>query len=166
LHLGSGTILSRHMGCGIMRWLESDPCEHGMKSPGMRTQTWLALAVVVVGLACIAAGVSLLLPGSKRAVVSWLVTPTWTDFPTATLAATQVPTGTPTWTPTHTPESTATSTPTHTPQPARTLVATSGPTSAPAPTSISESGDTPEGPALALTIVHTNDTWGYTRPCG
>jgi hypothetical protein len=138
--------------------------EYDMKSPGMRTQTWLALVVVLVGLASIAIGVSLLLPGSSQVVAGWLVTPTWTASPTATQTATQVPTRTPaaTWT----SQPTATSTPAHTPRPTPVMLAAAVPTPTPMPKTASESEGAPEGAVLALTIVHTNDTWGYTRPCG
>jgi len=43
------------------------------------------------------------------------------------------------------------------PSPAPT--STSWPTSPPAPMSS-------QSPNLTLTVLHTNDTWGYLRPCG
>jgi hypothetical protein len=56
--------------------------------------------------------------------------------------------------------------PTQTPAP--TLVVLSPPTYTPAPLPVPvlQTDGAPKGTALALTIVHTNDTWGYTEPCG
>ena len=142
-----------------------------MRNPGVRTMNWLVLTVVLLGLASIAVCVTLLLLGSDRATVGWLVTPTWTASPVADQTATRAPTRTPTarwaptWTATWTPRPTATLTATSMPQPTLAVLATSTPTSTLVPTPISQPEGAPEGTALSLTIVHTNDTWGYTRPC-
>ena len=57
-------------------------------------------------------------------------------------------------TPTPTPEPPPTLTPTFTPEPTATPMPTATPTLTP----------TPE--PIVLTILHTNDTEGYTDPCG
>jgi hypothetical protein len=55
-----------------------------------------------------------------------------------------------------TPTPTPTSMPTKTPTPTPTFTPTSTPTPTPTPT--------PR--PIELTVLHTNDTWGYSEPCG
>lgn len=54
--------------------------------------------------------------------------------------------------------STPASTPTSTPTKTLTPIPTSTPTSTPTPT--------PTPQPVELTVLHTNDTWGYSEPCG
>lgn len=51
----------------------------------------------------------------------------------------------------------STSVPTPTPVP---------PTAAPTPTPTRPPTPTPTPQPITLTVLHTNDTWGYVRPCG
>jgi hypothetical protein len=143
--------------------------EPSMTKRAAQKKRWLALGVIVLGAACIAAGVGLLLPKSGSAVVGRVAAATQTTAPTATETATPVPTWTPTSTATVTPASTETpprAFSTQTPVPTLALLSTPAYTPEPLPTPAQGAGGPPEGTALALTIVHTNDTWGYTEPCG
>ena len=44
--------------------------------------------------------------------------------------------------------------------------ATSSPTAFPAPTATQSISLAETGATFTLTIVHSNDTWGYVDPCG
>jgi hypothetical protein len=50
--------------------------------------------------------------------------------------------------------------------PTLVMLATATDTPPPSPTPTARPEGSPEGAVFSLTIVHTNDTWGYTRPCG
>lgn len=119
---------------------------------------------ILLGVGHIVAGVGLLLPEPGRVVVGWVVEPTATLTFTATVTPTRPPMATAA--PTRTPSPTARPSPTVAPLP--TLAMLSIPTETPLPTPTPTPGprDAPEEAAFSLTIVHTNDTWGYTRPCG
>lgn len=75
----------------------------------------------------------------------------WAMTPKETPTAVAQSTSTPTLTPTPRPTSTATAVPSPTPLPET-------PTVTPTPT--------PAAEPFTLTLLHTNDTWGYTQPCG
>ena len=106
-----------------------------------RIPPWLAPAAIVLGLACILVGFSLL---------------TWTPSATSGVRA---------GTGDATPLPTA-------PLPTRATMVTSGPapvsspTAAPSSTLFRAVSLAETGATFTLTIVHSNDTWGYTLPCG
>ena len=139
------------------------------KSPATQNTTrWLAIAAVVLGMACTAAGIWVLSwsPGTAETARAKVVFPTSTPLSVSTVTASApLPTQTPASSPTPFPTATAqaTVTPgqaTPTPQVVQTpSPGVSTPTPWPTPTA------PPDG-HLALTIVHSNDTWGYTWPCG
>ncbi|MBC7252193.1 MAG: hypothetical protein H5T62_18185 [Anaerolineae bacterium] len=54
------------------------------------------------------------------------------------------------------------------PTPTATATAVAAATSSPTPTSTPTASPSPtsEPSAFELTILHTNDTWGYVYPCG
>jgi hypothetical protein len=119
----------------------------------------LALGVILLGLACIVVGFGLL---------------TWTPRDASVALAMATPQITPTLLPASVSHATRTVEPSATPTDALTpsrlptlaLLATPTNTPLPSPTPVRNPLVTPEGTSLALTIVHSNDTWGYTRPCG
>lgn len=51
-----------------------------------------------------------------------------------------------------------------TPTPTPTFTPTKTPTATPTPTSTPTPTPTPR--PVELTVLHTNDTWGYSEPCG
>ena len=143
------------------------------KSPATRNTTrWLAVAAVVLGIACTAAGIWVLSwsPGTVETSHAKVALPTSTPLSVSTVTAsvplpTQTPASSPTPFPTATAQATATPTaePTHTPgQATPTPQVVSTPTPAAAQSTPTAAADE----HLALTIVHSNDTWGYTWPCG
>lgn len=108
---------------------------------------WLALGTVALGILLTAIGLSMLSwrPRTQSASVA-------ADEPTSTRIVAVLPTlAPPTATPTPLP-----ATPTLTKPP------TVSPTAAPT--------QTPKVPAASksfeIAIIHSNDTWGYTQPCG
>jgi hypothetical protein len=58
------------------------------------------------------------------------------------------------------------STPTPTPTPTPTSTPTKTPTPIPTPTYTPTPTPTPTPRPIELTVLHTNDTWGYSGPCG
>jgi len=117
----------------------------------------LALGAILLGLACIIVGFGILTWAPKDTSVARAVA-----IPSDSLASTQLPSATPVL------ESPATSTVTLkiSQFPTLALIATPTNTPLPSPTPTPKALVLPEETSLALTIVHTNDTWGYTRPCG
>ena len=98
---------------------------------------WLAPVAILLGLVCIVAGFGLL---------TWRPGSVSAAGRTASLAALPTPTAIQ--------------------LPTLALMVTSVPTPPPTltakqPISLAETGAT-----FTLTIVHSNDTWGYTEPCG
>ena len=67
--------------------------------------------------------------------------------------------------PTPTAQATATQTATATKQPTATATPTAVATPSPSPVPPTAT-PVPQGSPFTLTLLHTNDTWGYTRPCG
>jgi hypothetical protein len=53
-----------------------------------------------------------------------------------------------------------------TPTPMPTFTPTKTPTPTPTPTPTSTPTPTPTPRPIELTALHTNDTWGYSEPCG
>jgi hypothetical protein len=110
-------------------------------SIGQRIPPWLAPAAITLGLACIIVGFGLLTwtPGSSSGALAG--TGDTTLLPAA-------------------------------PLPTLVLMVTSGPTPVSSPTAAPSSTMFPAvslaetDATFTLTIVHSNDTWGYTRPCG
>jgi hypothetical protein len=98
---------------------------------------WLAPAAIVLGLICIVAGFGLL---------------TWR--PGSVSASGQ------------TASSAVLLTPTAIQVPTLALMVTSAPTPLPTPTAKQPVSLAETGATFTLTIVHSNDTWGYTEPCG
>jgi len=104
--------------------------------------------------------------------------PAWTSFPTLTLSPSPVSLPTLVMLPTWSLAPTPVSLPTLSVLPTLALFPTPVPLATPGklPTATDAAGsssippaqprDLLEGAAFSLTIVHTNDTWGYTRPCG
>jgi hypothetical protein len=143
------------------------------KSPATRDTTrWLAIAAIGLGIACTAVGIWILSgsPGTAETSRAKVALPTSTPLSVSTVTAsvplpTQTPASSPTPFPTATAQATATPTagPTHTPgqaTPTPQVVSTPTPAAAqPTPTA-------PADGRFELTIVHSNDTWGYTWPCG
>jgi hypothetical protein len=84
-------------------------------------------------------------------------------------APTSVP---PTLPPAASPASTTETSPLPTPTALPAVAPTSGPDSSPLPTPTAEASTNPAsasqaGPSLmSLTVLHTNDNWGETEPCG
>jgi hypothetical protein len=106
-----------------------------------RIPPWLAPAAIVLGLACIIVGFGLLTWASGSTSEALAETSDAASLPAASL-------------------------------PTRALMVTSGSTPVWSPTvppfsamfrEVSLAGT---GATFTLTIVHSNDTWGYTRPCG
>lgn len=165
-----------------------------MKPLAERWKIWLAMGLVLIALAHIGIGVRLLLPGSSQVVVSWLAKPTMAAVQTSIQAPIAHPTRTssptmpllpklsplptlamlPDVTQAHSPVSlpTLAMLPTFVPSPspisapALAVLPTATDTPQPAPTSTAQFQGLAAATAFSLTIVHTNDTWGYTRPCG
>ena len=111
---------------------------------------WMALGAIGLGVILTLVGIFLLSWSSEatdRSLAQTAATATWTVAPTALFTPSPVPSSTPV---------PPTSTPTPV-QPAPTFT----PAMAVQPTST-----IPADGLFQLTIVHSNDTWGYTRPCG
>jgi hypothetical protein len=143
---------------------------------------WPAPAAILLGLVCILSGFGLLVwtPGAAPAVVGE------TALDPVQTVARPVSTNTELLTATDTPARLSTTTgpaavtfptvlPTATDPPLPTLslmAATAAPTAITPPTLLPTLTETQPvslaetGATFTLTIVHTNDTWGYTRPCG
>jgi hypothetical protein len=123
-------------------------------APKRDVRGWLALGAVLLGLLYVVAGVWVLSRSSSaraaRLEPQETATPVLPATPTALATATRRPDPTPTPQASNTPvepTSTATSTPLPSPTASKPVV---------------EPGDG----ILDLTIVHTNDAWGYLLPCG
>jgi len=112
---------------------------------GQNSGGWLAAGTIVLGAFCIGIGV-------------WILSWAPETIPSVLTVATLLPTATTVVTPT------ATATPAALP----TLRATATSTFAPVPTATWPSPDPTTSPTeiFQLRIVHSNDTWGYTLPCG
>jgi hypothetical protein len=132
-------------------------------SIGQRIPPWLAPAAITLGLACIIVGFGLLTwtPGSSSGALAGTGDTTLlpaAPLPTLVLMVTSGPT--------------PVSSPTAAPLPTLALMVTSGPTPVSSPTAAPSSTMFPAvslaetDATFTLTIVHSNDTWGYTRPCG
>ena len=114
------------------------------KTPTKQPQTgWIALGVVMAGLLLALVGVWLIGWGPNARAISAAKSATPTSAPPIIITKIIQ------W-PSPTTAATTTPLPTATPlQPTPTVTQTTLP-----------------GETLDLVIVHTNDTWGYTRPCG
>ena len=102
---------------------------------------WLPILLIVIGLGYGVGGLWFLSCGGRRPAVA---------------AATQTPDPQPTATPTVLPPTpTPSAPPTANVVPTSTLAPTASPTAVALPNALTQ-----------ITIVHSNDTWGYTLPCG
>jgi hypothetical protein len=97
---------------------------------------WLAPVAIVLGLVCIVVGFGLLT--WAPGVEARIATPTFDATDAASVA----------------------------PLPTLALMVTSAPTPAPSPAVLRPILPVKAGAVFTLTILHSNDTWGYTRPCG
>ena len=114
-------------------------------TPKPRKGRWLALGAVLLGLLYVTVGIWALSRSSERMAASY-ATATPPSMPTSTVKPDQ---GAGASTPTP---------PLATPAPATT--------SAPLPTATRSSTSASVEGTFSLHVVHTNDTWGYTLPCG
>ena len=131
----------------------------------------LALGVILLGLVCIVVGFGVLTwtprdTSVALAMATSAISPTVLPVSGSRSTPTAVTTGAPSATPTVAPSATPTATLMPSRLPALALIATSTNTPPPSPTPTRKAPAAPEGTSLSLTIVHSNDTWGYTRPCG
>lgn len=166
---GPSTMLARQAGTWYNQLSLGDCRSIGMRNASKsKSSAWLALGSATLGILLTISGLWMLSWHSRAQPASAVATSAIMREPTTSkVAVLATLTAPPLATPTQTP-------PTVTPPPLPTITATATNAADTAITTpVATATQTPNLPAssqvahkLELAIVHSNDTWGYTLPCG